>query len=599
LIGLNLYLRQLLISLIVIMLACLSWPAEGAQRCAGLPIKLSDVMSYTLWYEAKGDKDLTIQYADRVLQGEFRPRRDVDYWKFAMPLDWAADPYRDDSWQFLLHSLYMLDPLLSAESITGDEKYVRAALRIVADWHHYHIDRGQSAKYSWYNMAVGTRSGKIAYLHDLVCTRYPELMDDANAKIFSELSDRHVASVIDGSIPLRMTNHGLFQVHGLMAMCREFPDVKACGTHRQFVSTNLDKIIRAQFDSEGMHLEHSPGYHGFAVSKLNRLIRTGWYEDLVGISGVAQQAARNLYWLVDPSGRFWGVGDTNSSNIVNVRMSEPSKESCGIPEVTVDASQACVLLRRFSSGYVAIRTVPSVPVSEASGLFFQGAFHSSVHKHLDDQSFELFERGDRVLVDSGYFNYQTHPMRRYMVSTRAHNTVEIGGKDFSRDDLDAYGSAVQEAERVGDYFIVRGRVVHRKLGAVHSRQLLYKPGGWLLVRDWVTGNPGRTVTQWFHMNPKAVLVRQSEHDVTFELSGARYQLSGLSGCHLFVEKGTTEPRLQGWYSPKQGQALPNYAVGFECKEAGSPLQVAITFSSVAAEDLTQRIEALQQRHQFR
>src|SRR5690606_23503980 len=107
--------------------------------------------------------------------------------------------------------------------------------------------------------------------------KYPALMRGDVSAMFLAMARAHVEPVIDGSIPLRMTNHGLFQIHGMMALCREFEGVEACGEHRKFAASNLKRIIDAQFDAEGMHLEHSPGYHGFAVAKLNRLIRTGWY----------------------------------------------------------------------------------------------------------------------------------------------------------------------------------------------------------------------------------------------------------------------------------------------------------------------------------
>lgn len=589
------------IKVVLLLLICLSGVAEGRQRCDAPLIKLSDVMSYTLWFQRNGADDLTIPYASEIIEGRFKPRKNIDYWEFSLPLDWSADPYHDDSWQFQLHSLYMLDPLLAAEEATGDEKYVRAALRILADWHSYHVVRNKAGKFSWYNMAVGTRSAKIAYLHNLICRNYPDLMDEDTGQMFLDLAESHVSRVIDGTIPLRMTNHGLFQIHGLMAMCREFDYVEACRDHRAFASRSLAKIIHAQFDDEGMHLEHSPGYHGFALGKLNRLIRTGWYEGLVDISDVVRKASENLFWLVDPSLRFWGVGDTNASNVVNVRMAGTGSELCdssGLSRV-VSEIELCTVLRQFSAGYVAIRSTSQVPVKHASGLFYQGAFHSSVHKHLDDQSFELFENGERVIVDSGYFNYQAHPMRRFMLSTRAHNTVEIGGKSFSRDKKHAYGSAIQRAGRVDDYFIVQGRVVHDELKAIHSRQLLYKPGSWLFVRDWVTGNPGRKVIQWFHLNPKAVLGERAEYEVSFTLSDTEYRFRSLSGCRVLVKKGAKKPRLQGWYSPRQGESLPNYAVGFECKESDSPLQVAITFSPKASIDLDSRLQALQRRNPFR
>lgn len=562
-------------------------------------IQLSDVMSYGMWFRNSDGMDQTIEYADAVLAGRFKPRRDVEYWEFDSSVDWSADPYKDDNWQFLLHSLYMLDPLLVAEDMYSDKKYARAALEIVADWEEYHQTR--EAKYSWYNMAVGMRSAKLAYLHDLVARKYSDLLSPELEQMFQRMSQQHVAKVVDGTIALRMTNHGLFQIHGVVALCREFSELLACNPADEFVRTNLARIIDAQFDNEGVHLEHSPGYHRFVIDKLQALRNTGWYSDFPEIESIVEKAVDNMFWMLDPSNRLWAIGDTIPSVYPSAKALPLPSERC--PEDASSglqvASDNCVLIRHFASGYVSIRSPASVPVENASGLFYQGGFHSNVHKHLDDQTFELFENGNRIVVDSGYFNYQRHPMRRYMQSTRAHNTVEIGSKDFSRKDEHAYGSAVQEARRVADYFVIRGRVEHKALSAIHSRQLLYKPGNWLLVRDWVTGGSRRQVVQWFHLNPEAVIQQQSDVEVVVGLSGSVYRFRSLTGCKPLVEKGAKEPRLQGWYSPTQGEAIANYAIGFQCLESDSPMQVAIFTSEDGASDFETRFDELQRRHPFR
>lgn len=555
-------------------------------------IKLSDVMSYGMWFRSDGGIEGVASYAKDVMSGRFKPRRDLAYWEFSYPVDWQADPFKEDNWQFLLHSFYMLDPLLVADDFRKSESDINAAIKIVSDWNDFHLIKGRSAKYSWYNMAVGMRSAKIAYLHNRLRYHHPALLDASAEAMFSALAQAHVAPVVKGDIPLRMTNHGLFQIHGVVALCREFPTIAACKESQDFVRRNLDRIIAAQFDDEGMHLEHSPAYHRFTLNKLEALESTGWYKEFPRIPAVSRKARSNLFWLIDPSARFWGVGDSIPSEQPGYESLELPKNECpsdldpekGIPK-------ACVVMREFDSGYVSIKTLPSIPVNYASGLFFQGGFHSSVHKHLDDQSFELFELGSRLIVDSGYYGYMAHPMRRYMLSTRAHNTVEVDGKDFSRSDVHAYGSAIRSADSFRDYFKIQGRVDHKKLGAAHSRQLLYRPGKWLMVRDWVSGGQARKVTQWFHFHPDVVLLRNSAESASFSLHGAEFSISSTSGCELRLDRGVKSPRLQGWYSPAQGIAVPNYALGFSCQKAG-PLEVVLAFSSEGRREIEGRLVTL-------
>ena len=64
--------------------------------------------------------------------------------------------------------------------------------------------------------------------------------------------------------------------------------------------------------------------------------------------------------------------------------------------------------------------------------------------------------GRNLLIDSGRYTYKyDHPYRQYVESTRAHNTVEIDGRDFSRRQADAFGSAiVAGGESAGAYYVI-------------------------------------------------------------------------------------------------------------------------------------------------
>lgn len=60
-----------------------------------------------------------------------------------------------------------------------------------------------------------------------------------------------------------------------------------------------------------------------------------------------------------------------------------------------------------------------------------GPSYQPGHTHCDMLSYELMFNSQRVIVDSGVCEYQPGPMRHYVRSTRAHNTVSIDGADQS------------------------------------------------------------------------------------------------------------------------------------------------------------------------
>ena len=65
-------------------------------------------------------------------------------------------------------------------------------------------------------------------------------------------------------------------------------------------------------------------------------------------------------------------------------------------------------------------------------LFLTASHRLEAHKHSDCLSLIWQERGESLSVDSGKYGYERDRMRGYFLSTRAHNTVEVDSRDFSR-----------------------------------------------------------------------------------------------------------------------------------------------------------------------
>ena len=90
------------------------------------------------------------------------------------------------------------------------------------------------------------------------------------------------------------------------------------------------------------------------------------------------------------------------------------------------------MLRHFRDvGYVIVRSDWAIPSDEASMIFIQGGFFNPTHRQADDFSFEWFEHGRKILSDSGQYGYTRDKWERYFDSTRAHNTIEVDGRNYS------------------------------------------------------------------------------------------------------------------------------------------------------------------------
>ena len=221
------------------------------------------------------------------------------------------------------------------------------------------------------------------------------------------------------------------------------------------------------------------------------------------------------------------------------------------------------------SGYAAFRGPwDTHPWEEASYLFFSAMFHSRTHKQADDFTFEWSELGKHLLIDAGRFAYwYDDPRRKYIESTRAHNTVEIDGRDYSRYRNDAFGSAIQAWGESSGLYFVESEVYRKRFFATnHRRILVYNPGNWVVVIDQLCSAQQHKYTQWFHFDPELDIVAQGNElhgDVgTTTTKLVVLPLGPDDNTSLRLVKGQEEPRLQGWTSLEPRTMTANYAAGY-------------------------------------
>ena len=179
------------------------------------------------------------------------------------------------------------------------------------------------------------------------------------------------------------------------------------------------------------------------------------------------------------------------------------------------------------------------------------------HGHADLFSFELSLDGARVVVDSGVSTYEAGPLRDYCRSTRAHNTVEIEG----RDQVELWG-----AFRVGRRCRPREVVWTPREGAfelsarhdgyraqqgrpTHARTFRWRDAGVLEIDDRIDATrPVRSVAR-LHFHPHCRLGPPDGGVCTIGLPGGRARVAW-SGWDAAV-------REESFYCPEFGVARRN------------------------------------------
>jgi hypothetical protein len=512
-------------------------------------------------------------------------------------IPWEMESHEKRSHNFHIQCLDMIDPLLRAYSQVPDRKYLDVSLPLVLDWVAQHSDPKAPgiSPFAWYDMSVGMRAYRLAYLFE-ACSNAGMLSDQTRTQFWKSL-EQHAAYLADDANIAFHNNHGYYQIAGQVAMGRRFsatsPNMARALSQGR---TRLKLMLEQQFAADGVHREHSPDYHRMVYDTLKALIDAGLVEDRDTID-FAARIEEALSWFIYPNQHMVNFGDSDDRSLSRSLKEAVAKWST--PEMRFWASGGLAgelstdVTRAFQEGGYWIARKPSETsqnLSSYSYLALNAAFHSRTHKHADDLSFVWFDRGSNLLVDAGRYGYigkteqgsklwkeghwYSDPWRVYCESTRAHNTLEFDGRNSVRKGAKPYGSALGRHGST-DSGVVYAEAECKHFSSIrHVRVLCFMPGKWLVVFDWFHDNAdaAHAVKQWFHLGHELQLLSDKGHYLvsvpgSSQLLRIASLLPGAVASRPHI--GEESPEIQGWWSAKERDIVPNYAFNFELKGAAS------------------------------
>lgn len=520
-------------------------------------------------FEIRNSKDHTADIAFLRKKGFVAlSREDLPPYPFRLPFDWHADPFGDRNWMFQIHAWRMLDPWLIRLLREPDHPRSLGDVHdIIADWYRVNI-KEKEGQFTWYDMSTGLRGLKLAWLLMLLDERGVEYPDP---EMMSDLVSHHIAELARPAA-LNKGNHGLFQLNGLMALAKARPNHRLAQKGRAYAIEQMTSLLDRQLGEHGVHTENSPYYHFFVVSKIDAILRAPWWKlpEMMPAHKKLERAQLAADWLSDPAGRCPPIGDLEAKT---VRKSFKNLERS--PHSRSGATLGAIL-----DGYGIVRSAPEVPIAKSSMLFQTASFRRPLgHKHSDCLSFVWQEGGQDILIDSGKYSYQKDEMRAYFVSSRAHNTVEIGQEVFRSAKAHAYCSGMRQVTPIGKAWLIETEADRRHLGAIHRRCVYFRPGRFLLALDHITFSASsagsnaleeapekRELTSWWHFDPALELTPEAGGWLARGLNGGRQlRISHSSNADIgaaSLHKGEMKPRPQGWVSPAYLEYEPAPVLGF-------------------------------------
>lgn len=499
--------------------------------------------------------------------------------KFEGTVDWYSNPtynnYSEWTWQLSRHA--ELVTLSKAYRASGDERYAEGCAELWDSWLKQAVRPEEGvpcgATLAWRTLEAGIRMDMS----------WPEMVHSFfRSPLFSATLITDIfKSIYEHSMRLRATTTGgnwlIHEVGGLFQTSIFYPFFTEAAEWRNFSLSSLERELTDQVYPDGFQCELTTGYHNVVIHHYMLAISIALAYDIEIPHSFLDTIQSMLHIFIkvrQADGNLPNVNDGSHAPVKGLiaQFASHFPNDQTFKWILSDASAGekpnydSILLPY--SGYVTFRSGWG---KDDVSAFFDGGPFGRAHQHEDKLNFLLYANGKQLLCEANSYAYDTSDMRRYVLSTRAHNTVRVNGMDQNRRkgyrwkpeflDEKADVSFIQNGDvELASAVYDEGYGNDQIKPAVHKRTVAFlkapKQGMPLfIVLDELTSNDENENEYeiiWHYLTEKAELGENklyADELTTF--------LCGDVGKSEVVS-GVTEPELQGWYchSALQGSARP-------------------------------------------
>jgi len=541
--------------------------------------------------------------------------------QFEGEVDWFANPtfnqYKEWTWQLSRHPEWAI--LAERYRETGDERYAEGFVRLFRSWVRQAVvpeDAPGGATLCWRTIEAGIRMGGAWQwaLHSFY--RSPHFDDNVLTDWYKSVWEhgwrlRHFH---------RTGNWLIMEMNGLAQVGILYPQFRDAAAWKSYAMDRLVQELDAQVHPDGFQVELSTGYHQVVVRNYQWLMDVcDAYDEPVPEAfhrGLERMHDANIRMMM-PDGRLPDVNDGGWLEVAPL-MERAVEAYPGRDEFRWAHSRGRegrppqeTSVAFDNAGYYVMRTGWE---PDAVWALFDGGPFGYGHQHEDKLNVLLHAYGRLLLTEGGNYAYDDSEMRRYVLSTRAHNTIRVDGQDqnrrlhYRREDMDPTAPAGGRFLTTDDYDLAEAeydegygpdadlRITHRR------RVMLVKRGveglgPFLLVVDRLLPQDAdaHTYQVLWHTNGGTAsqegLVVATCDEGCANLAIVPAPLDGLRVSIVAGQSpedgGERAREWQGWVAVKdhqQGQYEPAPTAVYEMETAGPVRLVTLLYPTRAGEE---------------
>ncbi len=535
--------------------------------------------------------------------------------QFQGEVDWFSNPtfnqYKEWTWQLSRHAEWAI--LAERYRETGDERYAECFVKLFRSWVRQALvpeDAPSGATLCWRTIEAGIRMGGAWQwaLHSFC--RSPHFTDDVLVDWYKSVWE-HGSRLRNFHRPggnwLIMEMNGLGQI-GLL-----YPQFREAAAWKTYALNKLSEELDRQVYPDGFQIELSTGYHQVVIRNYQWLwdVYEAYAEPVPDTfrRGLERMHAANVR-LMMPDGR---LPDLNDGGWQDVRLlleravtlyPERADFRWAFTRGWEGQPPAETSLAFPFAGYYVMRTGWA---PDAVWALFDGGPFGYGHQHEDKLNLLVHAYGRLLVGEGGNYAYDTSEMRRYVLSTRAHNTVRVDRQDQNRRlhyrqgpvDLDKPAQArwhtserydFAEAHYDEGYGPAAGRIVAHERRVIFLKRGFEPLGPCFLVVDRLRPAdeaPHAYQVLWHFDADRVTMDGFSVRSDDAGEANLTIMMADAPALTVSLVAGQASPEWQGWKSitnHQQGEYAPTPTAIYECKTAGSLRLVTLLYPTRADAD---------------
>ena len=487
-------------------------------------------------------------------------------------IDWEANPtfngYHEWTWQLSRHDEFCR--LAASYLATGDERIARAWTHMLGSWFDQAQVPLEATPYQtacWRTIEAGIRMAPDnwpAQLESFIAS--PEVTDDFIVAFFRSVRE-HGWRLINN--PTR-GNWLVHQLMGLVAISELYPFLGEAPAWKAYALRRFAEQGHEQVYPDGFQIELTTGYHAvvmhyfYALADLYRELDKPIPEFVIRTLGPMCEAMARLQRpdrctpALNDGGPFSAIGCCRK--VLGYGVDRPDFRWFA----TEGREGRAPGWLSTSLPYAGMAVFRSSWDRQAVWGFLEGGPFGLAHQHEDKLNFLLSAYGKEMLTEGGTYAYDTSDMRRYVVSTRGHNTVRFDGLDQNRH-ADYRWRPECRDEKAKGFSFVPGAAVDvasavydegygpKKLNFIHRRTVRFvkddpAKGPYFAVEDEFTA-PDDKPHAWeaiWHLETCDLRLTERGFDADFG-DGVRLAAEiDLPGVKIADRRGSYKPDYQGW-----------------------------------------------------